>query len=163
MTTALDTQIGGGHYKGRKIQPVEYIHANELGFLEGCIVKRITRWRDKPADSRFQDLNKIKHEVDLLIELESRGEDKVDAAADSSLDMNFASMFDKSEGIDESATECQCPVCCAEREGQIKNWINKVTGAKPTNPAKPTEAEVQGALNLLLAAGVISVVKDGDA
>ena len=70
--SALDNQVGGVHYTGRAIQPVEYIHANNLGFLEGCIVKRITRWRDKPAESRFQDLEKIKHEVDLLIELESR-------------------------------------------------------------------------------------------
>ena len=70
--SALKKQVAGGHYKDKKIQPVEYIHANNLGFLEGCIVKRITRWRDKPAESRFQDLEKIKHEVDLLIELESR-------------------------------------------------------------------------------------------
>lgn len=71
MTNALDRQVAGGHYKKRKIQPVEYIHANDLGFLEGCIVKRITRWRDKDG---FTDLEKIKHEVDLLIELEKRKE-----------------------------------------------------------------------------------------
>jgi hypothetical protein len=70
--SALDVQVAGGHYKGKKIQPVEYIHANGLNFLEGCIVKRITRWRDKPAENRFQDLEKIKHEVDLLIEMEKR-------------------------------------------------------------------------------------------
>ena len=68
----LDVQVAGGHYKGKKIQPVEYIHANNLNFLEGCIVKRITRWRDKPAEHRFQDLEKIKHEIDLLIEMEKR-------------------------------------------------------------------------------------------
>lgn len=68
----LDVQVAGGHYKSKKIQPVEYIHANGLNFLEGCIVKRITRWRDKPAEHRFQDLEKIKHEVDLLIEMEKR-------------------------------------------------------------------------------------------
>jgi hypothetical protein len=68
----LDVQVAGGHYKGKKIQPVEYIHANGLNFLEGCIVKRITRWRDKPAEHRFQDLEKIKHEIDLLIEMEQR-------------------------------------------------------------------------------------------
>lgn len=68
----LDVQVAGGHYKDKKIQPVEYIHANGLNFLEGCIVKRITRWRDKPAEHRFQDLEKIKHEVDLLIEMEKR-------------------------------------------------------------------------------------------
>lgn len=68
----LDVQVAGGHYKNKKIQPVEYIHANNLGFLEGCIVKRITRWRDKPAKERFEDLEKIKHEVDLLIEMEKK-------------------------------------------------------------------------------------------
>ena len=71
-TSALDRQEGGGHYKGKRIQPVEYIAANGLNFLEGCVVKRITRWRDKPAESRFQDLEKIKHEIDLLIEMEKR-------------------------------------------------------------------------------------------
>lgn len=67
--SALDTQVGGAHYKGRAIQPVEYIHANRLGFLEGCIVKRITRWREKNG---LEDLEKIKHEVDLLIEMEKK-------------------------------------------------------------------------------------------
>ena len=70
--SALTEQVEGSHYKNKKIQPVEYIHANNLGFLEGCIVKRITRWREKPAAYRFVDLIKIKHEVDLLIELESK-------------------------------------------------------------------------------------------
>jgi hypothetical protein len=64
----LQTQVGGSHYKELKIQPVEYIHANNLNFLEGCIVKRITRWRNKGEGVR--DLLKIKHEIDLLIKLE---------------------------------------------------------------------------------------------
>ncbi len=68
----LDIQIAGNHYKGKLIQPVEYIAANKLNFLEGCIVKRITRWRDKEGKSRFEDLEKIKHEIDLLIEMEKK-------------------------------------------------------------------------------------------
>ena len=67
LPRALDTQVGGGHYKDMKIQPVEFIHANQLGFLEGCIIKRICRWRAKDG---IRDLEKIKHEVDLLIQLE---------------------------------------------------------------------------------------------
>ena len=67
--SALDTQPGGDHYRTKAIQPVEYIHANGLGFLEGCVVKRITRWRDKGG---IQDLRKIQHECELLIELEER-------------------------------------------------------------------------------------------
>lgn len=66
---ALDFQIGGDHYKGKRIQPVEYIHANNLNYIEGCIVKYITRWRDK---NKFEDLNKIKHYVDLLIAMENK-------------------------------------------------------------------------------------------
>ena len=65
--SALDVQEGGCHYKDRKIQPVEYIQANRLGYIEGNIVKYVTRWRDKNG---LQDLKKIKHYVDLLIELE---------------------------------------------------------------------------------------------
>jgi Protein of unknwon function (DUF3310) len=68
-TNALDTQIGGDHYRNLKIQPVEYIHANNLPFIEGCIVKYATRWREKGG---VKDLEKIKHFVDLLIELEFR-------------------------------------------------------------------------------------------
>ena len=70
--SSLSKQVAGNHYRDKRIQPVEYISANNLNFLEGCIVKRITRWRDKPAEHRFQDLEKIKHEVDLLIEMETR-------------------------------------------------------------------------------------------
>jgi hypothetical protein len=57
------------HYGVMKIQPVEFITANNISFLEGCIIKRICRWRNKDG---IQDLQKIKHEIDLLIELESK-------------------------------------------------------------------------------------------
>ena len=66
VETALNTQIGGEHYKKNAIQPVEFITKNKLGFLEGCIIKRICRYEDKNGR---EDLEKIKHEIDLLIEL----------------------------------------------------------------------------------------------
>jgi|TARA_B100000795_G_scaffold80308_1_gene57609 hypothetical protein len=65
--SALHNQIGGSHYQMGGIQPIEYIHANNLSFIEGSIVKYISRWRDKGG---IQDLEKIKHYIDLLIELE---------------------------------------------------------------------------------------------
>ena len=65
-TTALDTQVGGSHYKKFAIQPAVFIEKNKLSFLEGCIVKRICRWKGKDG---LRDLQKIKHEVDLLIEI----------------------------------------------------------------------------------------------
>ena len=71
--SALDIQIGGDHYKNAAIQPVEYILKNGLGFLEGCVVKRVTRY-DQPTGKRRQDLEKAIHELQLLIEL-TYGED----------------------------------------------------------------------------------------
>jgi hypothetical protein len=64
---ALKVQEGGNHYKEMKIQPVEYIHANHIGFIEGNIIKYISRWRDKNGK---QDLLKARHFIDLLIDLE---------------------------------------------------------------------------------------------
>ena len=40
-------QVGGSHYKDCKIQPVEYIVGNDLTFLEGNIIKYVTRHRRK--------------------------------------------------------------------------------------------------------------------
>lgn len=65
---ALDTQEGGNHYKDMPIQPVEYIHANGLGYFEGCVVKYVSRWRKKNG---VEDLRKARHFLDLLIEFEA--------------------------------------------------------------------------------------------
>lgn len=65
--SAKDSQVGGDHYKKLKIQPIEYIHANQLPYCEANVVKYISRWRDKGG---IKDLEKVKHYVDLLIELE---------------------------------------------------------------------------------------------
>lgn len=67
-TSALDTQVGGGHYKDLKIQPVEYILANDIGFVEGSIIKYVTRWKDKNG---VEDLKKARHLLDILIEEQS--------------------------------------------------------------------------------------------
>ena len=66
--SALDIQIGGGHYRQGGIQPVQYIEANKLAFLEGCVVKRVTR-HDKPTGKGRQDIEKAIHELQLLLEL----------------------------------------------------------------------------------------------
>ncbi len=70
--SALDTQVGGDHYKKLKIQPVEYMHANGIPFIEGCIIKYASRWRDKGG---IADLEKIKHFAQLLIDLELNGQE----------------------------------------------------------------------------------------
>ena len=69
---ALKKQIGGDHYKKFKIQPIEFILANNLGFAEGCIIKYICRYKFKGGK---EDLEKIKHYVDILIENFNQGKE----------------------------------------------------------------------------------------
>jgi hypothetical protein len=69
MSNPLDVQVDGNHYKQMKIQPVEFIHANGIPYLEGNIIKYVSRWRNKNG---VADLEKAKHYIDLLIELEGR-------------------------------------------------------------------------------------------
>jgi hypothetical protein len=95
-SNALDVQVGGGHYKDMAIQPIEFVQKNELNFCEGNIVKYICRWRNKNG---LQDLQKVKHYVDLLIELEGLEEVATEvkvteagqamAARDKQRDLNF--------------------------------------------------------------------------
>tara|TARA_R110000796_G_scaffold108637_1_gene219718 strand:- start:2115 stop:2381 length:267 start_codon:yes stop_codon:yes gene_type:complete len=62
---ATDRQVAGDHYKKLKIQPIEYILANDMGFCEGAIIKYISRWKNKGG---VEDLRKIKQFCDFLIE-----------------------------------------------------------------------------------------------
>lgn len=71
--SALSAQEGGNHYKDLAIQPVEFIHANQIPYMEGNVIKYITRWRNKNG---INDLRKARHYIDLLIELEERNQCK---------------------------------------------------------------------------------------
>lgn len=65
----LAHQESGTHYKSCPIQPIEYIHANGLGFMEGNVVKYITRHKTKNGAA---DIRKAIHYCQLLLELEYR-------------------------------------------------------------------------------------------
>jgi len=65
---ASSSQVGGHHYCHLAIQPVEYIHRNNIGFCEGSVIKYVTRWRNK---GQLEDLRKARHFLDLLIEMET--------------------------------------------------------------------------------------------
>lgn len=69
--SALNTQVSGDHYKSLKIQPIEFIHANAIPFAEGSVIKYVTRWRAKGG---IADLEKAKHFIELLIELEKKAQ-----------------------------------------------------------------------------------------
>ena len=68
--TAIDKQVGGDHYKNCKIQPVEYIESNGLGFLMGNVVKYVTRYAVK---KNVQDLEKDQHYIELQLQLNEEG------------------------------------------------------------------------------------------
>jgi len=72
MSKALDKQEGGSHYD-LPIQPLEYIHANSLGYIEGNIIKYATRHRSKNG---AEDIKKIIHYCELLLELEYEKDSK---------------------------------------------------------------------------------------
>ena len=67
---ALKEQVGGDHYSKLAIQPVTYINANHLTYLQGNVIKYVTRYKDK--GSALQDLQKARHYIDMLIELEDK-------------------------------------------------------------------------------------------
>ena len=52
------------HYD-KKIEPREYITANNLDFNEGNIIKYVSRWREKNG---INDLLKAKDYIDYLIQ-----------------------------------------------------------------------------------------------
>jgi hypothetical protein len=62
---AMDRQVGGRHYKDMKIQPIEYILANDLDYCEANIVKYITRHHAKGGK---EDVQKVIHYAELLLE-----------------------------------------------------------------------------------------------
>lgn len=57
---------GPGHYKDKAIQPWDFVVSNNLGYLEGNVVKYITRWQQKNG---IEDLRKAKHYIEKLIEM----------------------------------------------------------------------------------------------
>jgi hypothetical protein len=66
MSKANQTQVAGAHYSKAKIQCWDYIISNDLGFLEGNVIKYVTRYKDKGG---LEDLKKAEHYLQKLIEL----------------------------------------------------------------------------------------------
>lgn len=64
---AIHIQVGGDHYKTMAIQPVEFCMKNNLNFCVSSAIKYLCRYKNKNGK---QDLEKARHFIDLLIELE---------------------------------------------------------------------------------------------
>lgn len=69
MGKALDSQVGGNHYK-LPIQPVEFIYKNQLDYLRGNVIKYVTRKKNGA-----EDIRKAIHYCELLLELEYANKD----------------------------------------------------------------------------------------
>lgn len=73
--TDRTVQVGGHHYIAMTIQPLEVMEAamttHEMrGFLWGNVIKYAMRWQKKGG---VEDLRKLRHYTDLLIEHEVEG------------------------------------------------------------------------------------------
>ena len=64
---ALDTQVGGSHYKDFKIQPLEFTMENNLDFIQGNIIKYACRHKSKNG---VEDLKKVIHYAQLAAKLQ---------------------------------------------------------------------------------------------
>lgn len=58
-------QIGGDHYSGFAIPPIDFVVKNKLGFLEGNAIKYIVRHGKKNGK---EDLLKAVHYIEMMIE-----------------------------------------------------------------------------------------------
>ena len=76
--TANEEQVGGRHYIEKSIQPWDYIIANKMGYLEGNIIKYVSRYKEKGG---VEDLIKAAHYLDKLIEVTKN--ERVQEVADS--------------------------------------------------------------------------------
>lgn len=63
----LQAQVGGNHYKDLKIQPIEFIHANNLDFMTANVVKYVVRAKNKNGS---QDIRKAIHYCQLILKLD---------------------------------------------------------------------------------------------
>ena len=66
---AFKDQVGGDHYKEYPMQPYEFFFRNKIPHHKAAVIRRILRY-DHPTGNGLIDLLKIKHEIDLIIELE---------------------------------------------------------------------------------------------
>ena len=65
--SAIDTQEGGSHYKGMTIQPIEFIMENELDYLQGNVIKYVTRHKQKNG---AEDIKKAMHYLQFILEMQ---------------------------------------------------------------------------------------------
>ena len=61
----MSNNISPSYYKKGSVEVTDFITSNEMSFVEGNIIKYVTRYKDK---SGIQDLRKARWYLDKLIE-----------------------------------------------------------------------------------------------
>ena len=68
-----NNKISPQHYSKYKIEPIDFIQANELDFAQGNIIKYVLRYKDKNG---LEDLQKAKQNIDFLIKYLKKANEK---------------------------------------------------------------------------------------
>lgn len=66
LTMTNDNSIDRPHYRNLEIQPVDYIFKNKLDFLEGNVIKYVSRHKEKGGAN---DIRKAIHYLQMILEL----------------------------------------------------------------------------------------------
>ena len=64
---SLRNQVGGDHYKAMAIEPAQFAHANNLGFLEGSAIKYLSRHKRR---GKSEDVRKAMQFCCMILEME---------------------------------------------------------------------------------------------
>ena len=71
MNKMVDNVNHPKHYTKGKIEPIDFINANDMDYLEGNIIKYISRYKYKSRDkSGVEDLEKAEFYLRMLIQRE---------------------------------------------------------------------------------------------
>ena len=63
--TLMSNNISPSYYQKGSVEVTDYITSNEMSFIEGNIIKYVTRYKEK---SGIQDLRKARWYLDKLIQ-----------------------------------------------------------------------------------------------
>ena len=111
--SALDTQVGGDHYKNQGVQPFEATLAN-YGYkgLEAAVYNKVNKYIPREKGDKVENLEKAKHCIEILI----------DAAKTEALDeeLEKAPKIDPVNGeeIPEGATFYEAGYYCKDGHGR---------------------------------------------
>ena len=75
--SALCRQVGGTHYQEYTLSPYVFFIENQIPHHKASIIRRILRY-DHKTGKGLEDLRKIQHELELIIEIEGWEEEEVD-------------------------------------------------------------------------------------